>query len=222
MFLLQRNAIFGKNENAFNNFTRLEQSLENGLIWGRGLSNNFGTYADLFQFKQNGELLTADYTGTLKRHINSNAEIHKGATVIDNDGNIKTNGSNLILASGTIQRRANVDCNVGFQVSPSGFLTMGNLIITPEGVLTSSSEATFSNLTVSNLNAVSITSINITESNLFISNVVADALSGSNIMEGGSNLIEKYALSNALNNMNSNLFTFTSSNFPVILQRHMV
>jgi hypothetical protein len=67
---------------------------------------------------------------------------------------------------------------------------------------------------VSNLNAVSITSINITESNLFSSNVVADALSGSNIMEGGSNLIEKYALSNALNNMNSNLFTFTSSNFP--------
>jgi hypothetical protein len=59
---------------------------------------------------------------------------------------------------------------------------------------------TISNLTACNINAVSITAVNITESNLYSSNVIANALSASNIQEGGSNLIQKYTLSNAQSN----------------------
>lgn len=160
MFLLQRNAIFGKTESASSNFTRLEQSLENGLIWGRGLSNNFGTDADLFQFKTNGELYTADYTGTMKRHINSNAEIHKGTMVIDNDGNLKVNESNVILSSGTIQRRPDPNNNIGFQVTPSGYVTIGDTSFNNDGFMTACN-ATISNLSACNINAVTITSCNV-------------------------------------------------------------
>lgn len=181
MFLLQKNSIYGNTELAHMNFVRLDQTLEDGFVWGKGMSNDFATNRNIFKFSRNGELFTTDVAGNMRMSINSNAELHKGTMVIDNTGNLKVNGSNVILSSGTIQRRTNPDSNAGFQVSPSGFLTMGNLSINPEGVLTSTAQATFSNLTASNINAVSITSVNITESNLFTSNVSAMALLASNI-----------------------------------------
>jgi hypothetical protein len=97
-------------------------TLSDGLIFGQGLSNNFGTDRDFFKVSKKAEVFTADTTSTMKMLVNSNAEIQKGTTVFDNDGNLKVNGSNLILSSGTIQRRAHPNSNVGFQLTPSDSL----------------------------------------------------------------------------------------------------
>jgi hypothetical protein len=90
--------------------------------------------------------------------------------VIDNDGNLKVNGSNVILSSGTIQRRPHPDSNTGFQVSPSGFVIVGQTSITNEGVITSSN-ATISNLTACNLTTplINLNGTTITRSNYTLS-----------------------------------------------------
>lgn len=77
LFLLQRNAILGKVEPTFCNFTRLEQSLENGLIWGYGISNNWGTDLDVFKVSRHGEISSADHTGVMWSHTDSNGNIKK-------------------------------------------------------------------------------------------------------------------------------------------------
>jgi hypothetical protein len=129
----------------------------------------------------------------MKMLVNSNAEIHKGTMVIDNDGNLKVNGSNLILSSGTIQRRAHPDSNVGFQLTPSGFITMGNLTINPDGLMTACN-ATVSNLTACNINGDLLT---ITSTNVF--------MNAPRITTQSSSLL--FSSSNSTNNPNT-LFRF--------------
>jgi hypothetical protein len=104
---------------------------------------------DLFKVTRDAEVFTADTTGLLKKLVNSNAEIEKGVLTIDNDGNLKINGSNLILSSGAIQRRSIAESNDGFQVSPNGYLTMGGLQVLPSGVLTTNQNVTACNATIS-------------------------------------------------------------------------
>jgi hypothetical protein len=166
MFLNEKNSIYGKLEGENNNFTRLDMTLADGMIFGRGLSNNFGTDRDFFKVSKDAEIFTADATSTMRMLVNSNAEISKGSMLIDNDGNLKVNASNVVLASGTIQRRPHPDSNTGFQVTPNGFVTIGQTSITNEGTITSIN-ATVSNLTACNINVVSVTAVSVTESNLF-------------------------------------------------------
>jgi hypothetical protein len=182
LFLNRKNNIYGKWEGAYSNFARIECSLSNGLIYGSGLGGDLLSF-DYFKVSRNAEVSTyATDTNTMTLSINSNAEIQKGGLVIDKSGNLKVNGSNLILSSGAIQRRADPESSVGFQVSPNGFLTMGGLQVNTEGVLTSTQN-----------------------------------ISGSNFIESGTNLNVKYALSNTLSNVNSNLSGFSNWVSPITL-----
>jgi len=202
MFLLQRNAILGKNETLtepdFNNplsniartsFSRVETDLTNGFRFGAGISNDL-TNRDYFKITRKGEIYSySSSNDTLYMLTNSNAEVHKGTLRIDNEGNLKINNSNVILANGTIQRRSNPEVTDGFSVSPLGYLTMGGLLIQPTGVMTNTESVTLSNLTASNINSLTIS-------------------------ENGSNLISKYTLSNNNSNWNwgSNTASWSSNN----------
>jgi len=185
MFLLQRNAILGKIEaiekldlNTMSNyyeydFARLESTLSNGLQWGKGIGlNNNLTDRTYFQFTRKGELYTyCSSNDTLSMLVNSNAEIQKGGLTIDNTGILSMSNKPFLLPEGSIVRRPHLDSNYGFKVSPSGYLTVGELQINPGGELN-------------------------TKSNIIGSNIHA-----SNFKEGVSNLINKYALSNTLSNV---------------------
>jgi hypothetical protein len=50
-------------------------TLTDGMIFGRGLSNNFGTDRDFFKVSKDTEIFTADATSTMRMLVNSNAEI---------------------------------------------------------------------------------------------------------------------------------------------------
>jgi hypothetical protein len=78
-----------------------------------------------------------------------------------------------------------------------------NMIMTPDGTL--------SNQTIStcNLTCVTLQAVVINESNIYSQNTYTNFLSASNIQEGGSNLYNKYALSNDI----STFSNWTTSNY---------
>ena len=163
LFLTQKASVFGRLEplvypNPVNpletlttsNFPRLDLSLNNGLVYGWGLSANFSNL-DVFKVTRNGEMFMNNKgSSTLQMLVNSNAEIQKGSTILDNDGNLRVDGKVIVSALGTFTRRADPESTVGFQVSPSGYLTMGGFQVTPEGVL-----STTKSMSVSNVNVLS-------------------------------------------------------------------
>jgi hypothetical protein len=116
LFLIDRSSVLGKTEyitdpflgTTYSNFPRLDITLENGLIFGSGISSNqwlANPNIDFFKLTRNSELLS--WASDCNQHymtINSNAEIVKGTLKIDKWGGIKTAGCNFMLSNGTLQR----------------------------------------------------------------------------------------------------------------------
>ena len=121
------------------NFARLEASFSNGLTYGAGLSNTQAWPSqNFFNVSRNGEISTLQTsTGLMVQHTTSNGDIIKSGLTLSNDGSISVNNTPLLTTTGTLKRAAtNAYANNGFQVSPTGYLTMGSLIIYPDGTIT--------------------------------------------------------------------------------------
>jgi hypothetical protein len=116
LFLIDRSSVMGKTEyitdpfleTTYSNFPRLDITLENGLIFGSGISSNqwlANPNIDYFKLTRNAELIS--WASDCNQHymtINSNAEIVKGTLKVDKWGGIKTAGCNFLLSNGTLQR----------------------------------------------------------------------------------------------------------------------
>jgi hypothetical protein len=193
LFLLQRPAVFGKNESfeeldpntmqtfTRTNFPRLDITLNNGLVFGEGI-NSFPNVSNrnFFRVQRDGSVSTwASDTSQLVRIVNSNAEIGQGDLRLTKEGALKNGSSTIIQPGGTIQRRANPEQLDGWQVSPTGFVTQGSMNWYPNGDLYHGSRLIYSTATgtfaCSNVSITSNLSVGhrVTASNITVSNLQA-------------------------------------------------
>jgi hypothetical protein len=191
-FLVNKFSVFGKNELLqvqnpsdplgppinTTTFARLDCTLNDGLVYGLGISNDIIAPAsyNVFNVKRNGELYLRDALSTQMRMcFDSNARLSKGSLLIDNDGVLSIAGSPLVTNTGAIVRRSNLDDPTGFQVSPNGFVTVGSTLVLPDGRIQARTDIT----TTSNLRV----DASVTACNLFTSNLRVDqAITASNLI----------------------------------------
>ena len=130
------------------NFARLEASFVTGLSFGYGLSNtNIFPNQNVFNVDPNGQIFTLQTpTGFMQQITDSNANIIRGNMTLCNDGSISVAGQPFVLAGGSIKRASpSAFGNQGFLLSPTGYLTMGNLQIYPDGTINMNSKTIIDN-----------------------------------------------------------------------------
>lgn len=201
LFLTRRTSIFGAieyfqaidaNFNYYwtSNFSRLDSSLERGLVWGNGIFGPSSNLAnrDYFRVTRDGELSTyAKDVDQMATWCDSNANIGHCNLRIWKDGTLRT-GSSVIIQGGSIYRRSNLEDPAGFFVSPSGYLTQGALQFWPSGDLNHAGRRIYD-----------VATSTIACSNLVVSNNITEAgqmLSDRYLMLSGGNVTSHISLSN--------------------------
>ena len=118
---------------ATSNFVRMDLNPADGLVMSRGIEGQDGS-SPFMKVSRRGELRTTDTASNTFLHITSNAEFIKGDLLIANDGSIKKAGAPLLDANGAIRRQTEFGSTTnGLVISPSGYLTVGALMITDTG-----------------------------------------------------------------------------------------
>ena len=157
LFLLTKSAIYGQMESVvyanpvnplsnltFSNFSRVEYSLQNGLKWGVGLSNDGYTNLDIITVSRLGEISIKDSTTSLMEMITtSNASLVRGKSEIKKDGSWWFNNKVVLDSNGTLTRGT-------FSVNSNGAVSASNITLGSNTILTDGQLLCLSNFAVSN------------------------------------------------------------------------
>lgn len=180
-------------------FPRLEMTLADGLRFGSGIQAQVGgPDLDYCKIDKAGTISCLNQTNGLLEAITLNACPAKGGLAMENSG-LTVAGRPVISSAGEIVRRVDLNAVDGFKISPSGYLTMGGLQITPQGLVISACNAGFGS---------------ITQNGTPLSSVYAP----SNALQNYASLSNFTATSNDLYRSNMPLSMWCSNNFSNVSQ----